>query len=410
MPVEAYNHYIEWLESAVRGAFLGRVSFVDEATACILGYLDGIRPGDIYVVFDFGGGTLDVSIVKADPGAAGHQKCQVLGRAGEELGGSLVDRWMLEALRAAAGVTDEDLREVGMLLLLEVERAKIALSSGATSYNVAQYNDVRCRSIDHTFTATELTAILKQHDFFRRVAGVIKRALEAARDKYGVRERDLRGLFMVGGTSLLLGVRECVENLLPDTAVELRDPFGSIAAGACRLVGHQIEAATVHDYGLEFWSRAKKAYDFAIVIPKGTPFPTNGVVKGLYVGTAYDNATELNLVVWESAEGTRPPESVIRVGADGRLVAESAGAATRVTTRRALNEWARDFIRPDPPCGREEDKRFVIAFALDAEQRCLVSVKDLRPGNRSKAAMPDGRLVPLPLDGYPLVKLGRRER
>ncbi len=94
MPVEAFNHYIDWLEEAVRGAFRGRISFVDEATACILGYLEAVRPGAIYLVVDIGGGTLDSAVVKINPKLDGPQKCQVLGRAGDEIGGSLVDRWM----------------------------------------------------------------------------------------------------------------------------------------------------------------------------------------------------------------------------------------------------------------------------------------------------------------------------
>jgi molecular chaperone DnaK (HSP70) len=407
VPVEAYNHYIQWLEEAVQGAFRGRVSFIDEATACILGYLDAVRPGDICMVFDFGGGTLDVSVVKADPKAEGPQKCRVLGRAGEELGGSLVDKWLLEALRETEGLGEEDVRQVGTRLLVAIEEAKIALSSGQEEADVTQLNDVTGRLISHTFTQRELREILKRKEFLRRVGGVVRRALEAARDK-GVKESDLRGVFMVGGTSLLLGVRECVEQMLPDAQVWLGDPFGSIAAGACRLMGHQIEAATVHDYGLQFWDRERKAFAFEPMVPKGTPFPTNGVLTARYVGTAYDDAKELNLVVYERSEVTRAANTDIRIGADGRLQAVREGAAQKGESVRPLNEWAQDFIRPDPPCRREEPKRFVVAVGLDAQQRCLVWVKDTRPGNRSMAAMPDGRLVPLPLEAYPLVKLGRR--
>jgi actin-like ATPase involved in cell morphogenesis len=410
MPVEAFNHYIDWLEDAVRGAFRGRISFIDEASACILGYLEAVRPGDIYTVFDFGGGTLDVAVVKVNPKAEGPQKCQVLGRAGDEIGGSLVDRWMFEALKEAQKLTDADIREVGTPLLFGIEDAKIRLSSGVTLAEVTQYNDATLRQIDHTFTQNELTAILKRREFFKRVGSVVKRALELARDKYGVRERDVRGVFMVGGTSLLLGVREYVETLLPDIPVQLRDPFGSIASGACRLAEHEVEAATVHDYGLEFWNRETKQFDFEIMIPKGTPFPTDGVLAAKYVGTAYDNATELNLVVWECSETVEREDGGIQIGPDGRVIVKPGGPGVRRKSRRALNEWARDFIRPDPPCGREETRRFIVGFELDADQRCLVWVKDLRPGNQSKAAMPDGRLVPLPLEGYPLVKIGGRRR
>ncbi len=409
LPVEAFNHYTDWLEAAVRSAFLGRVSFIDEATACILGYVDAIRPGDLYLVFDFGGGTLDVSVVKPNPKAEGSQKCQVLGRAGDEIGGSSVDRWMLQALKEAQGLNETDLKEIGTRLLTGIEDAKIALSSGQDSADVTQYNDITGRLISHTFTQAELVAILKRNDFLKRVGVVVKRAIEEAREKYGARERDLRGVFMVGGTSLLLGVRGYVENLLPDAPVRLGDPFGSVAAGACRFAGHEIEASTVHDYCLESWNRETLKFERVVVIPKNTSFPSLGVICGKYVSTAYDNATELNLIVYEKSQMIRPGGTVLKVGSDGRMREETTGEATQEEVVRALNQWAGDFIRPDPPCRREQEKRFVVAFGIDAEQRCLVWVKDLLPGNQSKAMMPDGRLVPLPLEAYPLVKLGRRK-
>ncbi len=405
MPVEAFDHYKDWLEDAVRGAFLGRVSLLDEATACILGYQETVRAGDVCLVFDFGGGTLDVAIVKVNPAAEGPRKCQVLGRAGDEIGGSLVDRWLLEELKVATGISAEEVRQVGTRLLLAVEDAKIALSSGEEEADVTQFNDLSGRLISHTFTRKGLAEMLKRRELFRKVAATVKRALDMARDRYGTREGDLRAAFLVGGSSLLLGVRDCVETLLPDTQIHFRDPFGSIAAGACRLVGHQIEAATVHDYGLQSWNRETKVFDFEGVIPKGTPFPTDGVLRAKYIGTAYDNAAELNLVVWERSQVTQRAVSTLVMGPDGRMH-ETAGTAVQSEALRALNPWAQDFIRPDPPCKREELKRFVVGFGIDAQQRCLVWVKDTRPGNRSQAAMPDGRLVPLPLEAYPLVKLG----
>ena len=69
---------------------------LDEVTACILGHGARVREGQVYVVFDFGGRTLDVSVVRTRDLASGDTRpCDVLGRAGEEIGGSLVDQWML---------------------------------------------------------------------------------------------------------------------------------------------------------------------------------------------------------------------------------------------------------------------------------------------------------------------------
>ena len=64
-----------------------------------------------------------------------------------------------------------------------------------------------------------------------------------------------------------------------------------------------------------------------------------------------------------------------------------------------------DFIHPDPPCAPGETKRFVVGFGVN-ENKCLtVSVKDTRPGNRSKIKGSDGRLLDLPVRDCPLVRL-----
>jgi hypothetical protein len=98
------------------------------------------------------------------------------------------------------------------------------------------------------------------------------------------------------------------------------------------------------------------------------------------------------------------PGSIFVMGPDGRM-REQPGEAQRIQRRRALNPEAEDFIRPDPPCDRHETKRFVVGFGVDENKRLTVSVKDTRPGNRSKVKGSDGRLVPMPVKDYPLVRL-----
>jgi len=107
LPVEAYDSYVDWLQAAVLQAFHGRVRMLDEATACILGYDTRVREGQVYVVFDFGGGTLDVSVVKTLDLTSGQARsCVVLGRAGEEIGGALVDQWLLQEVQQGQQLSD----------------------------------------------------------------------------------------------------------------------------------------------------------------------------------------------------------------------------------------------------------------------------------------------------------------
>jgi molecular chaperone DnaK (HSP70) len=69
-PVEAFDAYRDWLVREVSAEFAGtRLRVVDEATAAAVGYRARMSPGDAFCVFDFGAGSLDISVVRvADPG------------------------------------------------------------------------------------------------------------------------------------------------------------------------------------------------------------------------------------------------------------------------------------------------------------------------------------------------------
>src|SRR5207248_2575980 len=63
VPVEAYEHYEDWLGSVAEAAGMPRFRLIDESSAAALGYGAHVQPGQVYLIFDFGGGTLDVAVV-----------------------------------------------------------------------------------------------------------------------------------------------------------------------------------------------------------------------------------------------------------------------------------------------------------------------------------------------------------
>src|SRR3972149_1593690 len=259
LPVEAFDQYVDWLQGAVLQTFRGTVRMLDEATACILGYDTHVREGQVYVVFDFGGGTLDVSVVKMRDLAAGDTRpCDVLGRAGEEIGGSLVDQWMLSELQQSEKLSDQDVADVGTVLLRAVEEAKVRLSGGEARVEVTQLNDLTARLISYTFSAEGL-----------------RRMLDSGRP-------DLSGL---GLYRLVVGAG-VVSNLFPGCPVHCEDPFEAIARGACRYAGEDINFALVHEYCLRGWDPAKKDYVLVPGVPRARRYPTLGPVSNKYVHAA----------------------------------------------------------------------------------------------------------------------------
>jgi len=409
VPVEAYDFYIDWLQATVQQTFSGMVRMLDEATACILGYDTHIHAGEIYVVFDFGGGTLDVSVIKTLNLISGEtRQCQVLGRAGEEIGGSLVDQWLLRELQLAQGLSENDLSSVGVALLHSIEEAKIALSSGVEEIEITQFNDLTARLINHTFTAAGLRRILERNreslggrSLYQLIALTVERAIEIAQAKYNIKKSEVKAVFMAGGSSLLLGVAGILRTLFPGCPVHCEDPFEAIARGACRYAGEDINLSLVHDYCLQSWNRERKDYELVVVAPKGTRYPTEKPISTKYLNAACDGTTRLGMVVIERSAMVRP--EIIYEMDGGQLKAVQTIRRDDITLRE-LNPADREFIHANPPC-TVGSRRFVAGFGIDANKRLTLFLKDLEPGNRSFIQLTSGERLPLPVRDLPFVKL-----
>jgi len=403
VPVEAYDHYTEWIRGAACSVFTRDVRILDEATACILGYSGRVKNDVIYAIFDFGGGTLDVSIVKTNLAAEGRNKCKVLGRAGEEIGGVLVDKWLLEDLQQQEKLSDQEIADIGTALLQDIENAKIELSSGEKSVDITRLNDISGRLVSHTFIQGDLARILEAHALPKAVARTLERALEAAQDKYGTKKSQIKGVLMVGGSSLLLGVADTVRTLFPDSEVRCDSPFEAIASGACRFMGEDLIPTLVHDYCLSAWNREQKEYELKPVVPRGTQYPTDKSVTVKYLNAACHGADCLGIVIYERSYMKRP-DSTVKVDASGRIQIERSGETTHENVR-PLNPEDRQFIFAVPFCDLDDTRRFIAGFGVDYHKRLTISIKDTREGNASYIKTRSGEKFPLPVKDFPIVRL-----
>ena len=57
VPIESYEHYQDWFSRVCEQAGITRWRLLDEASAAALGYNINIQANDVYMVFDFGGGS-----------------------------------------------------------------------------------------------------------------------------------------------------------------------------------------------------------------------------------------------------------------------------------------------------------------------------------------------------------------
>ncbi len=203
---------------------------INEPTAASLAYgLDKKDTDQKIVVFDFGGGTHDVSILELGDGVF-----EVLATDGDtHLGGDDVDQkvidWLAEEFKSDEGL---DLREDAMALqrLREAaEKAKIELSSSAQTEINLPYVTATASGPKH------LVRTLSRAKFEQLIADLVKRTIEpceTALKAAGLSKSDIDEIILVGGSTRIPAVQEAVESFFGKKPSKGVNPDEVVAVGA----------------------------------------------------------------------------------------------------------------------------------------------------------------------------------
>ncbi|WP_343486142.1 molecular chaperone DnaK [Allomuricauda sp. d1] len=203
---------------------------INEPTAASLAYgLDKKDTDQKIVVFDFGGGTHDVSILELGDGVF-----EVLATDGDtHLGGDDVDQkiidWLAEEFKKDEGM---DLREDAMALqrLREAaEKAKIELSSSAQTEINLPYVTATSSGPKH------LVRTLTRAKFEQLIDDLVKRTIEpceTALKSAGLSKSDIDEIILVGGSTRIPAVQEAVEKFFGKKPSKGVNPDEVVAVGA----------------------------------------------------------------------------------------------------------------------------------------------------------------------------------
>ncbi|MDO8812942.1 MAG: Fe-S protein assembly chaperone HscA [Gallionella sp.] len=206
-------------KDAARLAGLNVLRLLNEPTAAAIAYgLDNAAEG-VYAVYDLGGGTFDISILRLSRGVF-----EVLAANGDSaLGGDDFDHrihcWLLEKNRLSA-LGPRDTR----LLLTHARAAKEQLTEHAEARITAVLSTGEM--IDSVLTRSEFHAM--SQNLVQRTLQPLRRALRDAKLDIA----DIKGVVMVGGATRMPQVQHAVGEFFGQTPLTNLDPDKVVALGA----------------------------------------------------------------------------------------------------------------------------------------------------------------------------------
>jgi molecular chaperone HscA len=206
-------------KDAARLAGLNVLRLLNEPTAAAVAYgLDEGAEGT-YAVYDLGGGTFDISILKLSKGVF-----EVLATGGDSaLGGDDFDHrvfcWVIEQSRLLP-LSAQDSR----LLMVKAREAKERLSAEP---------EVRVNAVLSTGEVVDVS--LTSEEFARMTGGLVEKTLASTRKAVadaGLRVTDVKGVVMVGGATRMPHLRRAVAKFFGQTPLTNIDPDKVVALGA----------------------------------------------------------------------------------------------------------------------------------------------------------------------------------
>jgi len=399
VPVESFEHYQDWVISLAGSAGIGKVRVVDEATAAAVASGIALGPGEVFMLFDMGGGTLDVSVVRLDEMEPGQgRRCRVLGKAGEDLGGMRMDQWIFEDIceRFGPAFGGREGKTLTRPLLSACERAKEMLSlQNETEISVGILSGGG-QEFSTPYTRDEFEGLLERRGVFPRLNATIQRALQGAYAR-GFSEEDLAGVVMVGGCSQVPAIKKALEHRFGKEKIRYDHPLVTVARGAAACAaGIDLDDHVQHDYALRFWNSRTGTHEFRTLVRQGDPYPSKRPVARLLIRATYDGQAQMGVPIFEMGK-TKGGD----IAAQRELVTDPGGGVRLVDLpdeerekRDAfwMNEKSPFFIPAHPPAMRDES-RFEISFSLDENKRLLVTACDNRTGQVIIKDRPVVRLV-----------------
>ncbi len=383
VPVDSFESYRYWLGKVSQSLDVEQIQLLDEPTAAALGY--GLADQQLLLVIDLGGGTLDLSLVRltensnkkplgfilkwgqksfAESSGQRVKTARVLAKAGQNLGGSDIDNWLVDYFTQT-----QNLPKTALTTRL-AERLKIQLSLQTQATEV-YFDDETLDSYELTLTRNQFETILTKADFFETLDDSIGKVFQQAR-RQGIEISDIDAVLLVGGSAQIPAVQTWIQQYFDSNKIRCDKPFEAISHGALQLIqGTKIEDFLYHSYGVRYWNRRDNCHSWHPIIKSGQPYPMTTPVE-LVLGASLENQPSIELILGELGDETGGTE----VYFDGdRLITRRLDQRQIV---QSLNDTqgGRTIAQLNPP-GNPGSDRVKVLFQVDEKRFLRITVEDL---------------------------------
>ncbi len=315
-PVDTYREYRTWLVNVCNSLEVKEIALVDEPTAAAMGA--GLAPGSTLLVLDFGGSTIDMSIVSLEGGEGqaspiaqlvrfdGNnlegkstqvlRTAKVLGKSGLRLGGKDIDRWICHHLLPEESPTNSILRKA--------EELKCELSNTnikETLVITKKVNNIQNEEKFLKLSKKGLEELLIEKGLLKSIEKLFIQTINIAK-RNSFELKDLDSVVLVGGGSRIPLIKNYLSDICNSIPFLTPPPIEAIALGALNLTpGVQIKDVLNKGVSLRCWNKKNEKHIWHPLFLAGQTWPTNKPLE-IILAASINNQLSIDLIIGEPQE------------------------------------------------------------------------------------------------------------